>query len=68
MFTSETGEPAAVLPHTIVVRAVSTNEAPDRCERLHRSAYLFAFMASWAGAEKAGQEGLAAAFRAATHW
>ena len=40
VFTSETGEPAAVLPHTIVVRAVSATDAPERCERLHRSAYL----------------------------
>ena len=67
VFCSESGEPAAVFPHAISVRAVSATDAPELCERLHRSAYLFAFLASWAGAKKAGQEDIAAAFFATAH-
>ena len=64
VFTTETGKPAPVFPYTITVRATSSTDPPDQCERLHRSAYLFAFLARWAGAKKAGQEDIAAAFRA----
>ena len=62
VFTSEAGEPAAAFPHSITVRAKCPNIAPDKGERLHRSAYLFAFLASWAAAKKAAKTDIAAAF------
>ena len=55
VFRSENGDPSAVFPHAISVRAVSSTDAPEQCERLHRSAYLFAFLASWADAKKTGR-------------
>ena len=67
VFSGASGEPAAVFPHAISVRAVSATDAPEKCERLHRSAYLFAFLASWADAKKAGQGDAAAAFFATAH-
>ena len=67
VFTSETGEPAAVFPHTITVRATCPEVAPQKSQRLHRSAYLFAFLASWAAAKKASKEDIAAAFFATAH-
>ena len=62
VFKNADGDPMAVFPHAISVRTVSNTEAPAQCERLHRSAYLFAFLASWAAAKTAGTEELAAAF------
>ena len=62
VFTSADGDPMAVFPDTISVRAASDTDAPEQCERLHRSAYLFAFCASWAGANKAGKADLSATF------
>ena len=67
VFRSEDGDPAAVFQHAISVRAVSNTDAPEQCERLHRSAYLFAFLASWADSKKAGHQELSAAFFATAH-
>ena len=62
VFTSADGDPMAVFPDTISVRAVSDIDAPEQCERLHRSAYMFAWLASWAAAKKAGKANLSATF------
>ena len=67
VFTSDTGEPLAVFPHAIFVRAVSAIDAPEQCERLHRSAYLFAFLASWVEAKNAGKKDIADAFLKVAH-
>jgi len=67
VFKNADGDPMAVFPHAISVRTVSNTEAPAQCERLHRSAYLFAFLASWAAAKTAGTNDLAAAFFATAH-
>ena len=62
MFADADGDPVAVFPHTISVRADSDTEAPAQCHRLHRSAYLFAFLASCANVKKAGRAELSNKF------
>ena len=53
-FTTDDGEPTSggsSFPTPIPVRATSADAAPHEYERLHMSAYLFAFMAAWSKAK-----------------